>query len=97
MKETQLVRNWLNGWSFNMLSLPDEEGMKVADLTRQCFYYLTRIEKDVAVPDQVDFWWICVSRTILRLMHACQQVDVDCNYRQGISIMHLIHKEEQLA
>ena len=97
MKDTQVVRNWLHSWSFNMLHADAEGGMRVADLTRQCFHFLGRIDKDGALEDMYDFWWLCVSRTILRLLHECQQVGIDCNYRQGISIMHSIHGEEEFS
>ena len=97
MKDTQVVRNWLHSWSFNMLSIEHENGPRVADLTRQCFHFLGRIDKDGGAHEMYDFWWLCVSRTILKLLHACQSVDIDCNYRQGISIMHAIHGEEEFA
>lgn len=97
MKDTQVVRNWLHSWSYNMLHVDPEGGMRVADLTRQCFHFLGRIDKDGALEDMYEFWWLCVSRTILRLLHECQQIGIDCNYRQGISIMHCIHGEEEFS
>jgi hypothetical protein len=97
MRDTAVVRKWLHGWTYNMLSVEPEHGMKIADLTRQCFHYLTRIDKDVAIEEQVDFWWMCVSRTVLKLLYECQSVDIDCNHRQGVSIMHAIHREEVFA
>lgn len=97
MRDTAVIRKWLNGWSFNMLSVEPEHGIKVADLTRQCFYYLSRIDKDGEGHDMYEFWWLCVSRTVLKLLYECQNVDIDCNYQQGVSIMHAIHREEVFA
>lgn len=97
MRDTAVVRKWLHGWSFNMLSVEPEHGMKVADLTRQCFHFLSRIDKDGTNNDMYDFWWMCVSRTILKLLYACQSADIDCNHKMGISIMHSIHRDEVFA
>ena len=95
MKNAQVVRNWLHSWSFNMLSLEAEEGIRVADLVRQCFHFLGRIDKDGAEHEMYNMWWLHVSRTILKILHECQQQGIDCNYRVGISIMHHIQGGEE--
>lgn len=80
-----------------MLQVEEENGLRVSDLVRQCFHYLGRIDKDGAQEDMYDFWWLSVSRTILKLLYECQQIGIDCNYRQGISILHAIHGEEEFV
>ena len=97
MRDTNVVRKWLSSWSMNMLSASHEQGMPVADLVRQCYHYLTWCDKDAEQEDMSSFWWLCVSRTILRILAECQKQDIDCNPPTAITIMDRIHIEEEYS